>query len=74
MNDNINMGEEYKNLSGQGLDAYNKIKKTLSKEQNELFEEFVNLNIDAAGLANEIHFKEGFKAGILLALECLSDN
>lgn len=73
MIDTIEFGEDYDKLSKTELELYDKIKNMMNEEQNELFEKFVDANIESAGMVEEIYFKEGFKAGLRLAVECLAD-
>ena len=69
----IKGNEEYKNLCKRGVELYNKLAKILNKRQFKLFEKFADANLDIEGTACEIYFKEGFKAGLRLAVECLSE-
>ncbi|MDE6355843.1 MAG: hypothetical protein K2L67_01230 [Clostridia bacterium] len=73
MIEKIELGEECGNLSANALDFYQKMKELLNKEQNELFEKFVNANMQYEGRCEEIYFNEGFKAGFRIAVECLYD-
>lgn len=73
MIEKIGLGEDYKNLSANELDLYQKLKALMNGEQNELFEKFIDANMQCASMAEEIYFKEGFKAGFRIVVECLTD-
>lgn len=69
----IKDNEEYKKICRNGLELYNKLKEKLNKKQIKLLEKSADANLDIEGTACEIYFKEGFKTGLRLAVECLTD-
>lgn len=62
--------KEYKKFSDEAFRLYDKLSGILTEEQKELFEDFVNKNMDERAEAEIMHFKKGFKTGLLLAMEC----
>ena len=63
--------EQYKKLSDKALKCYNQFTAILNDEQKKLFEKFLDLEMDACGESEFLHFKEGVKVGLLLAMESL---
>ena len=67
--DNIKMSEEYYKICGECDTLYKEIEKHLNEKQKE---NLFNLILKDSGLEAETactHFKEGFKLGLLIALE-----
>ncbi len=65
------MSEEYKNLSADAHKYYNQLNKVLTGEQKKIFDEFANSEFGVCAVGEKMFFKEGLKAGLLLAMECL---
>ena len=65
--------EEYKRISAEELKIYENLKESLSDEQKKEFDKFSDLIIDEEAMVEETYFKAGFKLGVRLAVECLSD-
>lgn len=69
--EDIKPTKTYKELCGEGVALYNKTKKLLSKEQAKMFSNFADKQLEIEAESNEVFFKEGFKIGVRLAVECL---
>ncbi len=65
------LSEEYKNLSADAHKYYNQVNEVLTDEQRNVFDKFVNSEFETSAVGQKMFFKEGFKAGVLLAMECL---
>lgn len=63
--------DEYKKLSDETDKLYKQLIDILNDEQKKIFNEFIDLGIGVCGEMEFLRFKEGFKAGLLLAIECL---
>ena len=55
------------------LAAYEKLKATLSKESDTLFEEFLELSAEAQDNAMLMVYKRGIATGMLLAIEIIGE-
>ena len=55
------------------LAAYEKLKATLSKESDALFEEFLELSAEAQDNAMLTVYKHGIATGMLLAMEVIGE-
>ncbi len=66
------ISEEYKKLSADAHKYYNQVNEVLTDEQRNVFDKFVNSEFAAIAVGEKLFFKEGLKAGILLAMECLN--
>lgn len=51
------------------LDLYNKLKLQLNKEQNELFDEYVELQDNLLEITYKQKYINGFKTGLLIGIE-----
>ncbi len=71
MVEKIHQSEEYKRLSDEGYEVFEKLQGSLGKEQIEMLEKFANLILLEEAEATDSYFKEGFKLGVRLATECL---
>ena len=69
---NVVWDEQYKKASDKAYKCYNQLMDILNDEQKKLFEKFTDLEIDACGESEFLHFKEGVKVGLRLAVECLT--
>ncbi len=69
--ENIPYGETYKHLLAERDENYEKLIKTLNKEQIELLENLINSQISLEAEAGDRNLSEGFKLGIRLLIECL---
>ncbi|MBQ7307277.1 MAG: hypothetical protein IJW82_02005 [Clostridia bacterium] len=52
------------------LFCYDKLKAELTEEQNNIFEEFINLYGERLNTFAEDKYINGFKMGLLIAIEC----
>ncbi len=64
--------EEYKNLSDKANKYYTQLEKILSDEQKKVLDKFADSDFEASAVGQKMFFKEGLKAGLLLAMECLN--
>ena len=69
--DGIEYSEAYKKQKRETFFAYQAFYETLDREQKERLEEFLELDTELSGMAQEEHYIEGTKIGILLMLEVL---
>ena len=69
----VKYGEEYKRISSERMKLHNKLKDMLTAEQNQIFNEYVNSELDEFALSNEAYFKLGMKIGVRLLSECMFD-
>jgi len=69
---NIKLNEEYNLHTSKADDLELKLKKILSKEDQELLEELVNLVCAVGQIESEIAFKEGLILGVT-ELNCLTE-
>ena len=69
----IKYTKEYKRVSEKRFRIHEELTEMLTEEQKELFDKFVNLEIDETALSNEAYFKFGMKMGIRLLSECMFD-
>ncbi len=64
------------NISSTGKDKeeqlYDKLENTLTKEQKELFDEFLEELEARRDLETEEYFKTGFRQGVRLFIECFT--
>lgn len=67
----VELSEEYKKISDEAYRFYKRLKNILNDEQKKIFEDFANSEIGVCAEGELLHFKEGFKLGLLLAIECL---
>lgn len=67
----IKLTEEYKKRFDEAYDFYEQLCALLSDEQNKILENFVEAKMGESAEGELIHFKEGFKVGLRLAMECL---
>ena len=69
----IKISEKYKQIKKEYAKIYDTLENGLNDEQKQLLDE---LFLQSGGLESELactHFKEGFKLGMLIALEILSE-
>lgn len=64
--------EEYGKICGECDKLYKEIEKHLNEEQREILWNFSLKNASLEGEAACAHFKEGFKMGLLVAIEALT--
>lgn len=70
--ENIELGEEYHKLGGEGLEIYNKFYPTLTEEQKKMFDDIFWTEAGQEAENVRIHYVEGFKIGFLIAVECFT--
>lgn len=64
--------EEHGKLSDDAYKLYEKLNDILTDEQKKIFNEYIDMNMVACAEAEVVHFREGLKTGLLLAIECLA--
>lgn len=67
--ENIKQSEEYKRLSAELAKKEEELDKGLNEQQKELYKEIDYLQMGVECEAALTYYKEGFKTGILLAME-----
>lgn len=65
------LSEEYKKKADKAYKLYMQLLDTLNDEQKKIFKEYVDTKTAACAEADTVHFKEGLRVGLLLAIECL---
>ena len=63
--------KEYEELSDEAYKLYVQLTDILNDEQNKIFNRYIDTQTCACAEDELVHFKEGFKTGLLLAIECL---
>ncbi|MDE5765705.1 MAG: hypothetical protein K2I17_00890 [Clostridia bacterium] len=69
--ENIITGKRYKKLCEELFEVCKELSKDFNEKQKELFEMICNMQAEIEGEAVFQNYREGFKIGLLLALECL---
>ncbi len=65
------LSKEYRNLSDNAHKLYTQLNGVLNDEQKKIFKDFTNSEMEVCAEGESLFFKEGLKAGLLLAMECL---
>ncbi len=65
------LSEKYKNLSHNAHEFYTQLNAVLNDEQKKIFKDFTDSEMGVCAEGESLFFKEGLKAGLLLAIECL---
>lgn len=68
--DEIELTKEYKKILERADNEYNRVAKSLSKEQLEDFEKFDDTTLELSAETVRIYFEYGFRFGLRLAAEC----
>ena len=63
---------EYEKLSDEVYKLYVQLTDILNDEQKKIFNQYVDTKMCACAEDELVHFREGFKTGLLLAFECLT--
>ncbi len=71
--DEINKSKEYREASELALKVYNKLKETLTDEQKEEFEKFIDNEGERETIKNRITFRCGVKYGVRVTAESMCD-
>lgn len=71
LGERIGFNEDYKKLSDKAFKLFNKLIGALNDEQKKAFDNFLNAEMDSNAEGEFLHFKEGVKVGLRLAMECL---
>lgn len=72
--DTINMPKEIiKKNMGKVCDTYEELKEKFSPEMLNLHQKFVDALEDNWSFELDFYFVEGFKLGLLIGIECISD-
>ena len=69
--DNVACGIEYRKRSDAAFKIYNKMEEVLSEEHKKMLDNYIDEQTAAQAQAELINFREGFKKGMLLAMECV---
>ena len=72
ISEQIVLSERYKKISDEALKFYNQLSALLNDDQKIIFEKYVDSEMGICAEGELLHFKEGVKVGLLLAMECLS--
>lgn len=64
--------EEDKKQADKAYKLYMQLLDILNDEQKKIFKEYVDTEMAAGSEADTAHFKEGFRTGLRLAVECLT--
>lgn len=64
--------EKHGKKSAEAYKLYVQLTDILNDEQKNIFNKYVDMDIEECAEAETAHFKEGFKTGLLLAIECLA--
>lgn len=67
----IKYSEKYNKTKKEYDSLFEKLENTLNKEQKQTLEELFEKSCDLEAELTRLHFKEGFKSGMLIALEVL---
>ncbi len=73
LRDNIKPSKKYSEINKKYLDIYEELEKCLNEEQKRAFFDMIVTLNDREGELACTHFKEGFKLGMLVAVEVFSD-
>lgn len=71
--ENIITGKRYRELFEELCEVCKELSKDFNNKQKELFENICNMQSEIEAEAVFQNYREGFKIGLLLALECLGD-
>ena len=72
--DEVEKSKEYREASELVLKVYNKLKETLTDEQKEEFEKFIDNEGECETIKNRITFRCGVKYGVRIVAESMFDN
>lgn len=64
--------EEYTKKAEEAHKLYMQLLDILNDEQETIFKKYIDTVTAACSEADTAHFREGFKTGLLLAVECLT--
>ena len=73
INDEVQSDKTYRKASDKALELYEKLKATLSKEQNDWFDRFLDWEAEQEDIVMRKYFKCGVKYGVRLIAECMFD-
>ncbi len=62
------LSEKYKNLSHSAHEFYTQLNGVLNDEQKKIFKDFTDSEMGVCAEGESLFFKEGLKAGLLLAM------
>jgi len=65
--------EEWERLSKKVLEIYDEFRASLTEKQKEQFEEIIECECGQSAELGVVYYKEGFKLGLALAVEALTD-
>lgn len=65
--------KEYKKLSAKASDIYEEFDKSMNEEQRKKLSDLWDTEASSEYETGLAYYKAGFKAGLLLAFECLKD-
>lgn len=73
INDEVYNNKDYRKASERALKCYEKLRETLTDEQKDDFEKFIEQEAERTGLRIRISFKCGVKYGARFVSECMFD-
>ena len=71
LSERVALSERYKKISDEAYKFYTQLIDSLNDEQKKIFENFTDSEMGVCAEGEYMHFKEGLKVGLLLAMECL---
>lgn len=69
----VTADKNYRKASQKSVELYDKLAATLSEEQREVLDKFLDWQADEEGIKVEKTFKFGVKCGVRLVAECMFD-
>lgn len=73
LSEQVKMSEEYKKISEESYGYYKRLKEILNDEQKEILDNFADAEMGVCAEGEYLHFRQGLKVGLLLAMELLLD-
>ncbi len=73
INNEVQADKTYRKASDKALELYDKLQATFSEEQKDLFDKFLNYEIEQESIVMEKNFKRGVKYGVRLVAESMFD-
>ncbi len=74
INDEVYKNKDFREASERALKIYDRLKRTLTDEQNEELEKFIENEAEQEDIRTRITFRCGIKYGLRLSAECMLDN
>lgn len=73
VDDEVQADKNYRKASEKSLELYDRLMATLSEEQKDVFDKFLEWHADEESIKLEKTFKCGVKYGVRLVAECMFD-